>query len=218
MAELILYHGTTEAELSPKADGGRDYNDYGKGFYTTESLTAAKEWASQGDSGSAFVYKYAFETAGLKMLTLDENAVLEWVSVLMAHRMSKRIRGAAKERTEQLIAHFGIDVKYFDIIKGYRANDSYFQFTTDFVTDTITDDTLSKSIKLGNLGYQICIRSEAAIKSLKLLEIIKIAGAEYDDCKNRYAENDRAAREIADNYSKNKQSGKLLSDILREFH
>jgi hypothetical protein len=52
MSELILYHGTTAVSLSPKADGGREYNDYGNGFYTTEDLEAAKEWACQSDSGA----------------------------------------------------------------------------------------------------------------------------------------------------------------------
>jgi hypothetical protein len=216
LANIILYHGTTAPDLSPKADGGRDYNDYGKGFYTTKSLDAAKEWACQGDFGSAFVYAYSIETDSFKMLTLDDNAVLEWVSILMAHRISKRIRGAAKERAEQLISHFGIDVTKYDIITGYRANDSYFQFTTDFVTDTITDETLKKSIKLGNLGYQICLRTDAAIKDLKLIDVIKIEGAEYGTFHNSYVLNDHNARDIAENYSREKQSGRLLSDILRE--
>jgi hypothetical protein len=218
MAIISLYHGSSAKGLIPTADGGRDYNDYGKGFYTTEDLFAAKEWACQGDSGVAFVYKYEFETDGLSILDLDENNVLSWVAVLMAHRLSKRIRGAAKERAQTLIERYGIDVSGYDIVRGYRADDSYFQFTTDFVTDTITDETLAKSIKLGDLGYQICIRSEKGISRLKPSEIIEISGDDFIACHNRYDEKDLTARRIANSYGEEKQSGRLLSDILRELH
>ena len=47
----------------------------------------------------------------------------------------------------------------YDIIRGFRANGSYFQFTTDFVTDTITPETLIKSIAVGDLGKQVGIKA-----------------------------------------------------------
>jgi hypothetical protein len=95
MSKLILYHGTSDSNLSPLFGGGRDFNDYGKGFYTTEDINAAKEWSCQGEHHSAYVYQYEIATSNLSILNLDEEKVLEWVSVLMSYRRGKRIRGAA---------------------------------------------------------------------------------------------------------------------------
>jgi hypothetical protein len=215
MSKITLYHGTAADNLVPKFGGGRDFNDYGKGFYTTEDLNAAKEWACQGEPHSSYVYKFELDTTDLSILNLDENKILEWVSILMTYRRGKRIRGAALERCLNLIEQYSIDVEKYDVIRGFRANDSYFQFTADFVTDTITLDTLSKSIKAGNLGYQICIKSEKAYQNLNSINRLVIGDSEYIEYHNRYITKDKNARELAENYSNEKQTGKLLSEILK---
>jgi hypothetical protein len=141
MSKLILYHGTSDGDLHPSFRGGRDFNDYGKGFYTTEDINAAKEWACQGETHCSYVYQYELETSNLSILNLDEEKVLEWVSILMSYRRGKRIRSAALERCLNLIEKYGVDVEKYDVIRGFRADDSYFQFTADFVTDTIVRDS-----------------------------------------------------------------------------
>ena len=116
-----------------------------------------------------------------------------------------------------MIERFGIDIARYDVIRGFRANDSYFQFTSDFVTDTITLETLSKSIITGNLGYQVCIKSENAYRQLcQHAQCLTISGDEYRLYNSRYLEKDKEARILADNYSNEPQIGKLLSDILKE--
>jgi hypothetical protein len=148
-------------------------------------------------------------------LNLDEEKVLEWVSILMSYRRGKRIRGAALERCLSLIDKYCIDVEKYDVIRGFRADDSYFQFTADFVTDTITLDTLAKSIKAGNLGYQICIKSEKAYQNLNKISVFEIAADEYEMYHNLYITKDSLARKLAENNSNEKQTGKLLSEILK---
>ena len=213
---MLLYHGTSEDGFSPRFGGGRDYHDYGNGFYTTTEIEAAKEWACQGLHDSAFVYAYELDTAGLNSLNLDEGSTLAWVSVLMAHRRSRKIRGAALERCNKMIERYGIDVNEYDLISGFRANDSYFQFTTDFVTDTITIETLMRSIVAGDLGKQICVKSEEAYRRLgECAYVIPIVGEEYERCRNRYLAKDSDARALADGYSSVPQSGRLLSEILK---
>jgi hypothetical protein len=133
----------------------------------------------------------------------------------MTYRRGKRIRGAALERCLNIIEQYSIDVEKYDVIRGFRANDSYFQFTADFVTDTITLDTLSKSIKAGNLGYQICIKSQKAYQNLNPIDMLVIGDSKYAEYHNRYITKDKNARELAENYSNEKQTGKLLSEILK---
>jgi hypothetical protein len=213
---ITLYHGTRESGFEPRYGAGRNYHDYGNGFYTTEDIEAAKEWACQGDRDTAFVCAYELNTSELRVLNLDEGNTLTWVSVLMTHRRSKRIRGAALERCERMIERYGIDTEDCDVIRGFRANDSYFQFTADFVTDTITVETLMKSIVAGNLGMQVCVKSERAYNRLKKhADTLVISGAEYIEYHNRYASRDSYARKLAADYSGEPQNGLLLSDILR---
>ena len=45
MSKIILYHGTPNKIVTPKFGGGDEKHDYGKGFYLTESIELAKEWA-----------------------------------------------------------------------------------------------------------------------------------------------------------------------------
>ena len=213
---LTLYRGTSESGFKPRFGGGREYHDYGNGLYTTEDVEAAKEWACQGQYSLAFVYVYELNTSDLTLLDLDENNTLSWVSVLIAHRRSKRIRGAALERCDKLIERYGIDVNSYDLIRGYRANDSYFQFTTDFVTDTITLETLMRSIVVGDLGKQVCIKSEKAYQQLgKHVDVIPISGADYERYHSRYQAKDADARSLASDYSNEPQVGQLLSAILK---
>jgi hypothetical protein len=213
---IALYHGTSEKNFEPRFGGGREYHDYGNGFYATEDVEAAKEWACQGQCDSAFVYAYELDTSDLNILNLDENNTFAWVSVLMTHRRGKRIRGAALERCNKMIERYGIDVSEYDLIRGFRANDSYFQFTADFVTDTITLETLMKSIVAGNLGKQVCVKSEKAYRKLgKRVDVITISGADYQRYHNHYLTKDSDARALADNYSNEPQIGRLLSEILK---
>jgi hypothetical protein len=149
-------------------------------------------------------------------LELDENNVLAWVSVLMMHRRSKKIRGAALERCNRMIERYGIDVGAYDIVCGFRADDSYFQFTSDFVTDTITFETLMKSIVAGDLGKQACVKSEKAYRQLgQCVDVIAIGGADYEMYHDRYLTKDSNARALANGYSNEPQVGRLLSDILK---
>lgn len=39
-----LYHGSKDIIEHPRYGAGKPYNDYGRGFYCTESLDLAKEW------------------------------------------------------------------------------------------------------------------------------------------------------------------------------
>lgn len=42
---MILYHGSREIVEHPLYGKGSENNDYGQGFYCTESMELAKEWA-----------------------------------------------------------------------------------------------------------------------------------------------------------------------------
>ena len=50
MNKITLYHGSPERVEQPLLAKGKLTNDYGQGFYCTENLELAKEWASAGNN------------------------------------------------------------------------------------------------------------------------------------------------------------------------
>lgn len=87
MGKIILYHGTPDKIVVPKFGGGDDKHDYGRGFYLTENIELAKEWAvCRPNDTNGWVHKYELETAGLKILDFQQHSVLAWLAELMKHR------------------------------------------------------------------------------------------------------------------------------------
>ena len=109
MSKIILYHGTPNKIVTPKFGGGDEKHDYGKGFYLTESIELAKEWAvCRPNDANGWVHKYELETDGLKILDFQQLDVLSWLAELMKHRDAadtKRYRMLAKKFIEK----FGVD-------------------------------------------------------------------------------------------------------------
>ena len=193
MSKIILYHGTPNKIVTPKFGGGDEKHDYGKGFYLTESIELAKEWAvCRPNDANGWVHKYELETDGLKILDFQQLDVLSWLAELMKHRDAadtKRYRMLAKKFIEK----YGIDTNEYDVIKGWRANASYFYIAKEFVRDNIDMDILEELLSLGGLGIQYCIKSELAYS--KLHEICEdLLLVNYNEFNNRYNLRDVEAR------------------------
>lgn len=96
MGTIILYHGTPEKMVAPTYGLGEDKHDYRRGFYLTESIELAKEWAVyRPNDENGWVHKYELECAELKLLDFQKLNVLTWLAELMKHREtadSKRYR------------------------------------------------------------------------------------------------------------------------------
>ena len=193
MGKITLYHGTPNEIVVPAYGGGDEKHDYGKGFYLTESIELAKEWAvCRPNELSGWVHKYELDTEGLKILDFQEIHVLAWLAELMKHRDaadSKRYRMLAK----RFIEKYGIDTSEYDVIKGWRANASYFYIAKEFVRDNIDIDILEKLLSLGGLGVQYCIKSELAYSKLHELKnsLLPVAYAKFNE---KYNQRDIAAR------------------------
>ena len=92
-----------------------------------------------------------------------------------------------------LIDKYGIDTSEYDVIKGWRANASYFYIAKEFVKDNIDIEILEELLSLGGLGIQYCLKSELAFSKLK--EIREgLASVEYEEFNKKYNERDSIAR------------------------
>lgn len=164
-----------------------------KGFYLTENIELAKEWAvCRPNDLNGWVHMYELDADGLKILDFQQRDVLSWLAELMKHRDaadSKRYRMLAGKFIEK----YGIDTSDYDVIRGWRANASYFYIAKEFVRDNIDVDILEELLSLGGLGIQYCIKSEAAYARLKEKsdQLLAVPYAEFND---RYNQRDVEAR------------------------
>ena len=183
MSKIILYHGTSDKIISPTYGLGNEKHDYGKGFYLTESIELAKEWAvCKPNDTHGWVHKFILDTEGLKVLDFQEKNVLAWLAELMKHRDasdSKRYHMLAKK----FIDKYGIDSTQYDVIKGWRANASYFYIAKEFVRDNVDLDILEELLSLGGLGIQYCIKSKLAYSKLTELheELTSVDFIEFNE-------------------------------------
>ena len=194
MEKLILFHGSPNETVTPTFGLGNEKHDYGMGFYLTESIDLAKEWAvCRPDESNGWVHKYEFDTEGLKVLDFQQINVLSWLAELMKHRDAsdtKRYRVLAKK----FIDKYGVDTSDYDVIKGWRANASYFYIAREFVKDNIDLDILEELLSLGGLGIQYCIKTERAYAKLRELPD-SLMSVDYAEFNEKYNERDTNARE-----------------------
>lgn len=193
MEKLILFHGTPDKIIHPVYGRGDEKHDYGKGFYLTDSFDLAKEWAvCRPNDTNGWVHKFELDISNLKILDFGERNVLAWLAELMKHRDaadSKRYRVLA----DRFIEKYGVDTAGYDVIKGWRANASYFYIAKEFVRDNIDIDILERLLSLGDLGIQYCIKTEAAYEELREMPDSLIA-VDYAEFNERYNQRDIAAR------------------------
>ncbi len=194
MGKITLFHGSSEKIVTPTYGLGEKKHDYGKGFYLTESSELAKEWAvCRPNDTNGWVHKYELDTDGLNILNFQEHTVLMWLAELMKHRDaadSKRYRMLA----QKFIEKYGVDTDEYDVVKGWRANASYFYIAREFVRDNIDMEILEELLFLGGLGIQYCIKSELAYSKLHEVEtgLITVDYAEFNE---KYNQRDITARQ-----------------------
>jgi len=169
MSNLItIYHGSEKIIEQPTFGEGKKNNDFGLGFYCTASEALAKEWAVSS-LRDGFSNRYTLDTEYLNVLNLNspDYTILNWIAVLVEHRLFSIKTPVAGRAKKYLIDNFGMNVNAFDLIIGYRADDSYFDYAELFLNNGITVEQLARAMRLGKLGEQIVIKSKFAFSRLK---------------------------------------------------
>ncbi|MCD7832536.1 MAG: DUF3990 domain-containing protein [Lachnospiraceae bacterium] len=164
---LTLYHGSSQIIETPEFGLGKEHNDFGLGFYCTESIELAKEWAVSSIN-NGFCNHYTIDTRSLNVLSLNspEYTILNWIAVLLRHRIFPVKTPIAGRSKRYLIENFYVDVNAYDIVIGYRADDSYFDYAEAFVNNALSVNQLAQAMMLGKLGEQFVIKSRFAFSQL----------------------------------------------------
>ena len=72
MKKITIYHGSKDIIEKPIYHQGKPQNDYGFGFYCTESLELAKEWSCTNNKTNGFANKYTIDITVLSILNLTD--------------------------------------------------------------------------------------------------------------------------------------------------
>lgn len=212
----ILYYGSEQIIEKPQFGKGARTNDYGRGFYCTENIELAKEWACSKNT-NGFANQYELDMTGMSVLNLtsSEYHILNWLAILADNRTYWERSSISEQAKKYLQENFLIEIGDYDIIIGYRADDSYFSFAQDFVANTISLQQLDKAMHLGKLGEQVVLKSQKAFEQIRFIDSVPADAEEYfakkmlrdKQARQEYRQSKREQADINDLY---------MLDIMRE--
>ena len=166
--KITLFHGSEKIVETPVFGEGKKNNDFGLGFYCTESESLAKEWAVSS-LRDGFSNRYTLDTEYLNILNLNSSdyTILNWIAVLVEHRLFSIKTPVAHRAKRYLIDNFGINTNAYDLVTGYRADDSYFDYAESFLNNGISVEQLARAMHLGKLGEQVVLKSKFAFSRIQ---------------------------------------------------
>lgn len=207
-----VFHGSYEVLKIPQYGKGALYNDYGRGFYMTPGKDMAGEWATLNTGRDGFINEYALETDGLNLLYLDKKDLKHWIAILM-HNRKGNYEEELRDIHDAFCAKYLLDISAYDIILGWRADDSYFMFVEDFALGLLSLENLQKAMKFGDLGQQICLKSKKAFDSITFVDSHPApADVYYKSAKDRDSAARTAYRQLRKNT--NAREGTLITGLL----
>lgn len=178
---LTLYHGSYCEIKQPDIQQGARYKDFGNGFYLTSSKEQAENFIKTSVrkavlSGKAdekqnfgFVSVFRFSMNETLRIKTYPDADIEWLHCVVGHRR--------KNTFSEMID----EMKKYDIIAGKIANDNtnatiaaYMALAYGEIGTKSADDMCISLLLPERLQDQFCLRTDAALKSVKFVESEKI--------------------------------------------
>ena len=194
MNKDILYHGSQFIIDKPEYRKGKIHNDYGRGYYCTKHKELAKEWAVS-ENINGYINTYEIDMSKLKILDLrnDCYSILHWLALLLDNREFSVRSPVALRGRQFILENYLIDTTEYDLVIGYRADDSYFSFARGFINNTISVEQLSYAMKLGELKEQYVLVSQKAFENITYFDSEPVSSFEYYPKRKQRDENARKA-------------------------
>ena len=213
MNTIVLYHGSQFIIDEPEYGKGKLHNDYGRGFYCTRHKELAKEWAVS-ENINGYVNSYEISMSLLKVLDLrnDRYSILHWLALLLANREFSVRTPVALRGKQYILENYLIDITEYDLIIGYRADDSYFSFARDFINNTISVEQLSYAMKLGELKEQYVLVSNKAFEHITYIDSEPVSSFEYYP--KRKQRDEKARKAYFDQLNETNISGIYIRDLI----
>ena len=116
---------------------------------------------------------------------MNDHGVLAWIAEVVAHR------GISDENASivgtRLVELYKPDTNNMDIVKGYRADDSYTQVIEAFLLNQINLFEVERLFYKGSLGNQVFLKSEKAFENIQWIEGYSVELTEEDKKADLYA-------------------------------
>ena len=215
---MKLYHGSQVKDFVPTYGLGNDTHDYGRGFYTTADKELGKEWAvGQQADRDGWLHVYEVDLGALKVFDFADVGVLAWIAELMKHRPADNTPSYRRDSL-RFVERYGVDLSGYDVIKGWRADASYFFIARMFVRNQVDVSILQQLLKLGDLGVQYFFRTARAFAALKELDDEK-ESVPLSEYKAKFNDRDRVAHqrmhELVYDLARNPLT-RVFSDLMKE--
>lgn len=165
--DIKIYHGSEHIVRKPVFGLGNAYNDFGLGFYCSESARSAAGWAV-GRDRNGFVSAYSISPDRLRIINLCSSRYtpLHWLSVLFNFREFDFSSPAAYRAREYINKYFSVDFQGSDCIIGYRADDICFKLAQDFIDGRLSYQSLRYYLSESDSTRQFVLKSNRAFEGV----------------------------------------------------
>lgn len=187
---MTIYHGNKLKDFTPIHTFNNSYNDFGSGFYTTPDIELAKEWSygtyTSGDKG--YVHYYNIQLDSLTILDFTKLNSLHWIAeVIYNRKLNITDKEVVQNNITELLARYKLNTDSYDVIIGYRADNSLFTYAESFISGGIYKHTLDLALEVNKSELQVCIKSKKAFNKLTETSIKEVS----EKYRVRFAERDR---------------------------
>ena len=188
-----LFHGSPKIVEKPELSYSKLNDDFGRGIYLSEDSDFAKECAVTYKQ-NGYLNKYYLELDGLNVLdlTAKPNNLLNWMALVLSNRLFCLFSGLSLRGKEYLLNDYLPDIRGYDVIIGYAADNSAFTFIQEFLEGKTSYQQLKKSIREANLPKQIVIIDDIALDRLSFIGVESVSYQPYYRLKQIRDENLRA--------------------------
>lgn len=203
---ITLFHGSQNGiigEIRHDYPGARHACDFGKGFYMGTAEIQAKTVVKK--EGDPQLLTLDLDLSGLHIAELNN---LAWAIFVAVNR--KRIKD------DNIIQFFRNQLNKCDIIIGPIADDKLYSSLQAFLTGSLSDTGLIKSISALNLGCQYVSKSSNADANIKILNVRSIDKNDNDFLVIEELRN-KANDALDDIKNETFGQGKLCRKIMEEF-
>lgn len=187
----------------------------------TLELEAAKSWACRNDSlGIVNQYRMSdSEFQKMKVLDLTDKShysVLHWIAILMHFRTLDSSFKRNNRLVLEWLEKYYIDVDEYDVVIGFRADDTYFRFPIRFISNDLAFEDLENVFLSGNLGIQYAFMSSKAVEALRFEKAIE---CEDSFLGHYYHSITKASRDFDEILNQPRDPGKTyILDLMRQDH
>ena len=146
---MILYHGSNQLVTQPEIRNSHFFKDFGAGFYCTNSLKQAQQWAKRKSTttGTPVVSSFEFVQNPTLSVKIFSSMTEEWLDFVAACRTGKP--------------------HSYDIVEGPMADDQIWNFVEDFIAGEISREAFWALAWFKKPTHQIVFPTERSLLCLK---------------------------------------------------